>query len=649
MCGIVGYWSQKEPPDGMLIAAMAQQLYHRGPDSAGVWLDEVAGVALGHRRLAILDLSPAGHQPMLSFCNRYVLVYNGEIYNHLELRAQLEARCGGFSWRGHSDTETLLAAISVWGVEATLRKAVGMFAFAVWDRHERCLTLARDRMGEKPLYYGYQNGVFMFASELKALVKHPSFEGCINTNALAAYLQLGYIPAPLSIYESIYKLPPGTFLTVGEEDLIRQRLPDPSPYWSLLSASSKMSHDEQEAIDQLEEALRQSIRGQMIADVPVGAFLSGGIDSSTVVALMQVESSSPVRTFTIGFHERFYNEAPHAKAVAAYLGTDHTEHYVTPSEAIEVIPSLPHIYDEPFADPSQIPTFLVARLARNQVTVCLSGDGGDELFAGYPRYHFSLTVAWWLQHYAKIPYWLRCLAARAFESIPTGVLNYFVPARYLQQFVTRRLLSHHKRRLAQLLRLEEPTLMNVYRFFASDGTDPNILMAEEAKPFDWSPVPDWDDPYLLMCYLDAITYLPDDILVKVDRATMAVSLEARVPLLDHRVVEYAWQLPSSLKVRNGKGKWILRQVLYRYVPAELVERPKSGFAVPLHAWLRGSLREWAEELLSEGSLRSSGLLNSRAIRQFWDEHQARSHNWEYLLWKVLMFQAWFIDQAKRHG
>ncbi len=646
MCGIVGYWAPQGELSRAIIERMTRLLSHRGPDDEGLWLDDLAGVALGHRRLSILDLSPAGHQPMLSYCNRYVIVFNGEIYNHQELRSALEAQGHSIAWRGHSDTEILINAISVWGIESTLRYLVGMFAFAVWDRKERRLWLARDRIGEKPLYYGYQSSIFMFASELKALLRHPAFEKRISTIALDRYLNLGYVPAPLSIYEGIYKLPPGTHLTLNECDVRSLQLPSPQQYWRPPIGEVQAYQHEQEAIEQLETLLRQAIRGQMIADVPVGAFLSGGIDSSSVVALMQAESSRPVRTFTVGFNEPSYNEAPYAKAVAEHLGTDHTELYVAPRDVLDLLPCLPHFYDEPFADSSQLPTYLIARLARGSVAVCFSGDGGDELFAGYSRYYFTAEILRRLSVYEKLPYALRIGIARLIAAAPTKILNWAMPASYRERLLTKQLLPHHQRHLVQILQMRSYTIESVYQFLMTEG--------DKTRDFLLSPSRDFSnaltspgvirEPYTAMTLIDLVNYLPDDILVKVDRATMAVSLESRIPLLDHRIVEFALRLPVHLKVRGGQGKWILRQLLYRYVPPDLVDHPKTGFGVPIHAWLRSELREWAEDLLSEIRLGQSGLLQVQPIRKIWQEHLNHEYNWEYLLWKILVLQEWLGSQ-----
>jgi asparagine synthase (glutamine-hydrolysing) len=648
MCGVAGFWQPGgfASPDAQAMAvAMAQRVSHRGPDDAGVWGDGEAGIALAHRRLAILDLSPAGRQPMLSAGGRYVVVFNGEIYNHLALRRKLETNA---HWRGHSDTETLLAGFEAWGVEATLKQAVGMFAFALWDRGERALYLARDRMGEKPLYHGWQNGVFLFGSELKALKGYPSFKAEIDRGALALLLRHNYIPAPYSIYKDIRKLPPGTLLKlkVGDGQLAQGSLPDPVPYWSLSAVAEAGQREpfpggDAEAISALEARLKESVGLQMVADVPLGAFLSGGVDSSTVVALMQAQSSRPVRTFTIGFNEAGYNEAEHAKAVARHLGTDHTELYVTPREAMDVIPRMPALYDEPFSDPSQIPTFLISQLARQHVTVSLSGDAGDELFWGYDRYFLA----------AKLWYRLRLLPKPA-RSALADVLTRLSPGSWDAVFGSfSRLIpaawsytnpGDKLHKLAEILAARTPD--EIYLGLLSHwkrpetvvvgGTEPPTALTEHARR---SILPDFESR---MMYLDALSYLPDDILVKVDRAAMGVSLETRVPLLDHRVVEFAWRLPLSMKIRDGQGKWILRQVLYRHVPKALIERPKMGFGVPIDSWLRGPLRDWAESLLDESRIEREGFFRPGPIRRKWAEHLSGIRNWQYYLWDVLMFQAW---------
>jgi asparagine synthase (glutamine-hydrolysing) len=648
MCGILGLieaasQTQLEERARNLVA----RLVHRGPDDYGVWLDASAGLALGHRRLAILDLSPAGHQPMVSASGRFVITFNGEIYNHLALRDELaKVGAGGTAWRGHSDTETLIAAVEAWGVEATLKKAVGMFALALWDRETRTLTLARDRLGEKPLYYGWQGGVFLFGSELKALRAHPAFAGEIDRDALALYLRHNYVPAPFSIYRGICKLPPGTYLHLSERDAQARITPAPQPYWSVHHVvqdgqSHPFTGSDAEAVQSLDGLLRQSIRGQMLADVPLGAFLSGGVDSSTVVALMQAQASRPVKTFTIGFHEAGYNEAEHAHAVAAHLGTEHTELYVTAEQAMAVIPRLPALYDEPFADSSQIPTLLVSEFARRHVTVSLSGDGGDELFGGYNRYVWASRI-WRSLGWAPRP--LRAALAGVLTSLPpatwNGVfsgLSLFLPKRWRYANPGDKL---HK--LAGILAVRSPE--EIYLALVSHWQQPANIVIGATEPAtvltdarQWADVPDFESR---MMYLDQMTYLPDDILTKVDRAAMGVSLETRVPLIDHRVVEFAWQLPLSMKIRNGQAKWLLRQVLYRYVPRELIERPKMGFGIPLDVWLRGPLRDWAEALLGESRLRQEGYFHPEPIRQKWSEHLSGQRNWAYYLWDVLMFQAW---------
>lgn len=634
---------------------MADTLIHRGPDDAGVWVDDAAGLALGHRRLAILDLSPAGHQPMVSVSGRWVIAFNGEIYNHLELRRSLESQGRAPAWRGHSDTETLLAAIEAWGLPGALQRSVGMFALALWDRESRTLTLARDRLGEKPLYYGWQRGVLLFGSELKALRAHPAFVGDIDRGALALFFRHNYVPAPHSIYQGIRKLPPGACLTITERQTRAGRAGDPVRYWSFAQVVARgqrqpFAGTEADAVLEAERLLRQAVAGQMVADVPLGAFLSGGVDSSTVVALMQAQSRRPVRTFTIGFHEGEYNEAQHAAAVARHLHTDHTELYVTPDQAMQVIPRLPALYDEPFADSSQIPTFLVAQLARQHVTVSLSGDGGDELFGGYNRYFWAHGL--W-RRLGWMPPGLRAGAARLLTTWSPeawnrawGTVGGLLPRRYRFPNPGDKL---HK--LAEVLAATAPEA--VYRSLVSHWRTPSALVLGAVEPSTvltqpdtWPPV---DDGRHRMMALDTESYLPDDILVKVDRAAMGVSLETRVPLLDHRVVEFAWTLPLGLKIRGGVGKWLLRQVLYRHVPERLIERPKMGFGIPIDHWLRGPLRDWAEDLLDERRLREAGYLDPIPVRRLWAEHVTGTRNWQHHLWDVLMWEAWRRAGGERGG
>jgi asparagine synthase (glutamine-hydrolysing) len=637
MCGIAGYWD-KNGADAAIVKRMATRIRHRGPDDAGVWLNEEGNLALAHRRLSIIDLSLAGHQPMVSPCGRFTLVYNGEIYNHRNLRAELEGEGGHFDWRGHSDTETLLAGLRHWGVEQTLKRLNGMFAFALWDNAERNLFLARDRMGEKPLYYGSSGGSFLFGSELKSFRAHPHWRGDIDRNALTLYMRHNYVPTPWSIYQGISKLPPAHFVVVREAG---QVVSEPQCYWDLSQIAARGSADAKRSpeklIDELDGLLRDAIGRRMTADVPLGAFLSGGFDSSVVVALMQAQSARPIKTFTIGFHEKGYNEAEQAKAVAKHLGTDHTELYVTPEEAMAVIPRLPAIWDEPFSDSSQIPTLLVSELARQHVTVSLSGDGGDELFCGYSRYTQGYQI--W-KAMRMLPGPLRRTLAGLLPAIPGAPLESLV--RFLPKRFQIPHLADRLPKLAEVLR--EDSGESYYRRLISHWKDPAMVVRGGAEPLTIFDTPE-QLPKLSglrerMMYMDSLTYLPDDILTKVDRASMAVGLEARVPLLDHRVVEFSWRVPISLKYRDGKGKWLLREVLYRYVPRDLMERPKMGFGVPIDAWLCGTLREWAEELLDEKRLLEEGFFDPAPIRKMWQEHVAGKRRWHYSLWDVLMFQAW---------
>jgi asparagine synthase (glutamine-hydrolysing) len=652
MCGIAGLLDVGAVPGARadLARRMGDRLAHRGPDDAGVWADDEAGVALAHRRLAILDLTPAGHQPMASACGRHVLTFNGEIYNHLELRTELERAGAAPPWRGHADTETLLAAFSAWGIEATLKKSVGMFALAVWDRDRRTLTLARDRLGEKPLYYGWLRGTFLFASELKALRAWPGFDAEIDRGALALFLRHNCIPAPHTVYRGISKLMPGTALTVAASGERKQ----PVAYWSVREVAERgladpFRGDEAEAADELERLLGRSVAGQMVADVPLGAFLSGGIDSSTVVALMRAHAGQPVRTFTIGFAESGYNEAPEAAAVAAHLGTRHTELYVSPAEAMAVIPRLPTLYDEPFADSSQIPTFLVSQLARRQVSVSLSGDGGDELFGGYNR-HFWAAQLWRRAGYLPRP--LRGILATAVEALsPAAWDGLFARlGRFLPSPLRQRNPGDKLHKLAEVLAARGPE--EIYLDLVSHWKSPLEVARAASEPptllTDPAALARLENFESRMMYLDMVTYLPDDILTKVDRAAMGVSLETRVPMLDHRVVEFAWRLPLSMKIRGAQGKWLLRQVLHRHVPAALVERPKAGFGLPVGDWLRGPLRDWAEALLDEGRLAREGFFHPRPIRALWTEHLNGRRNAAYHLWDILMFQAW-LEEVRRHG
>jgi asparagine synthase (glutamine-hydrolysing) len=646
MCGITGFWNSSgdHSSDRLqeIVEKMAFRLLHRGPDDGGSWVDENVGIALGHRRLSILDLSPEGHQPMFSKGDRYIIVFNGEIYNFLSLRKELEQL--GHHFRGGSDTEVMLAGFCQWGIEAAVKRFIGMFAFALWDRQERVLHLCRDRIGEKPLYYGWMGKTFLFGSELKALKIHPDWQGEIDRNALSLLLRHNYINAPHSIYKNIYKLPPGTLLSLKQEG----EIPEPIPYWSLpevaeSGAANPFSGDKQEAIAQLDNLLREAIAQQMVADVPLGAFLSGGIDSSLIVALMQAQSSQPVKTFSIGFHEAEYNEATYARAVAQHLGTDHTELYVTPQDALAIVPKLPTLYDEPFSDSSQIPTFLVAQLARQQVTVSLSGDAGDELFGGYTRYFMGQrfggrNIPTGIK---KILAWvLKARSPQAWEQ----TLQPFKP--FLPTTLKQRNLGTKLHRVADVLSLESPEA--IYRSFVSHWKNPEDIVKNAIEPQTalntpalWANLPSFFEKLM---YLDAQTYLPGDILVKVDRAAMGVSLETRVPFLDHRVIELAWSLPLAWKApQEGQGKWILRQILAQYVPANLFERPKMGFGVPIDRWLRGELRDWAENLLDERRLHQEGYFHPEPIRQKWQEHLSGDYNWQYYLWDVLMFQAWLAE------
>lgn len=686
MCGFTGFWhpgGSGQPEDALCrtAARMAAALRHRGPDDAGTWADAACGVALGHRRLAIVDLSAAGHQPMASNNGRYVMAFNGEIYNHLELRRELQGALDSLlrgndtlSWRGHSDTETLLAGFECWGIEDMLKRCVGMFAIALWDKLTRTLTLARDRFGEKPLYYGWTGQgaerAFVFGSELKALRAFPGFENSVSREALAQYLRFTFVPAPRSIYQDIYKLEPGCLLT------IQGPVPDTSPeqplrpgeshgalqlkrWWSLSEVVEQATdiplQSDTEALQQLEQALTESVKLQSLADVPLGAFLSGGVDSSTIVALMQQQSSRPVKTFTIGFDEAGFDESPYAFAVARHLGTEHHEMRVSARMAQDVIPTLPHMYDEPFADSSQIPTYLVSQAARQQVTVALSGDAGDELFGGYNRYFWGPRI--W-NRLAWLPLPLRQTLGRLLTAVPVSAWDALaVPLGSARGTSGVARLGDKLHKLASRLQ-NLRDMDDLYRSLVTEWQDPASLVLgangnwvqEPASLLDdVLPASGTADDQMRMMYYDSICYLPDDILCKVDRAAMATSLETRVPFLDHRVVELAWRLPLHMKIRGNVGKWALRQLLYKHVPRELIERPKAGFAIPVGQWLRGPLRDWAEDLLSEPRLRAEGYLHPAPIRQAWAEHLSGRRDHTAKLWAVLMFQAWLQQQGPLAG
>jgi len=644
MCGIVGFWQPGAREIEGTAREMARRISHRGPDSSGEWSDAEVGIVLAHRRLSIVDLSAAGHQPMPSANGRYILSYNGEIYNHSDIRREIDNSPEAPNWRGHSDTETLLEAFSRWGMAATLARLNGMFAFALWDRQDRTLTLARDRMGEKPLFYGRQGDSFLFGSELKALRAHEQWQGEINRNALALFFRHNAVPAPYSIFNSIQKLPPAHYVVVSDGG---KTVTAPKCYWSLENVvatgqAQPLSGSDSEMTDRLEALLMDAVGIRMAADVPLGAFLSGGFDSSTVVALMQAQSARPVKTFSIGFEEAGYNEAEHAKAVAAHLGTDHVELYVSSQDALSVIPDLPDMWDEPFADSSQIPTYLVSKLARDHVTVSLSGDGGDELFCGYNRYGFGYSF--W-KKLSALPAPVRATFAKLLGTLPPAPINGLMgkmPGRLRQSAFGDKLLK-----LAEVLAY--PDGESFYRSLVSHHKNPAELVLGATEPStiltDRASWPEVSDFRERMMYLDIKTYLHDDILTKVDRASMAVSLESRVPLLDHRLVEFAFSLPMNFKLRKADTKWLLREVLYRHVPRAMMERPKMGFSVPIERWLRGPLRDWAEALLDEKRMREQGYLNPEPIRKMWQEHLSGKRPWHYYLWDVLMFQAWLEKES----
>lgn len=640
MCGVTGSWSSIDYDHEAIAMTMAEQIASRGPDDVGVWAAINDGLVLAHRRLSVIDLTSAGHQPMISPCGRYVLSYNGEIYNHLDIRELLSAQLDFSEWKGHSDTETLLVAICHWGLEVTLKKLNGMFAFALWDNHRKNLYLARDRIGEKPMYYGTSKSTFLFGSQLKSLSVHPCWKGNIDLDALSLFMKYGYVPTPYSIYDGIRKLPPAHFVEVSDGG---NSISEPKCYWDLDSNTEYPKHYDnnnvKSVVDNLESLLLDSVGRRMEADVPFGAFLSGGIDSTMIAAMMQKISKKPVKTFSIGFDEEGYDEAKHAKMVAKHLGTDHSELYVSPEDTISVLPKLSEIFDEPFADDSQIPTFIVSELAKTQVTVCLSGDGGDELFFGYSRY---FQVRSWWRKLRLVPLPIRQLMSLAMISIPNGLSNVslLLPSKFAAK--------HLRDRIPKFARLiNAPDWLTFYDRVITQGNYPKPLVLNASNDNDFlnrykEKIEGLSDSEKMM-YLDTMMYLPDDILTKVDRASMAVSLEARVPFLDHRLVEFASQVPFKYKYRKRQGKWILRQVLYRYIPKSLVDRPKMGFGVPIEYWLKGPLSDWADNLLDEEVLNNQGFFDSTLVQKMWDEHKKGKRRWHVQLWRLLIFQMWFIE------
>jgi asparagine synthase (glutamine-hydrolysing) len=638
MCGITGIWPISSSSD-LDLSLMLGALMHRGPDAKGFWFDKNTQIGLAHSRLSILDLSPAGHQPMISPCGCFVLVFNGEIYNHLDLRQALEKDGGAFNWKGKSDSETLLAGLRHWGVETCLKKLNGMFAFALWDRTKQKLYLARDRMGEKPLYYGHSASTFVFASELKAITAHSKWHGKINREALAMFMRYSHVPSPFSIYNGIKKIPPAHYVVISDQG---KEVSPPKCYWSLaglfdsdINQSQSSDVSSETLIEELDQILRDAVGLRMLADVPLGAFLSGGYDSTMIVAQMQTISSKPVKTFTIGNENIDLDEAKHAAKIAKHLGTDHSYLYITPQDALSVIPKMPQIFDEPFADSSQIPTFLVSRLARRDVTVVLSGDGGDELFGGYNRHVFGPRI-WRIA--SRMPQGIRRMLSYQISRIAKWEVSSY--RKYIPNHLRFSDLELKLSKLANALKADDD--LEFYDQFRAHWQENNIVLGCSVNlPFTSLP-----NVKLLeqMIYQDMHTYLPDDILTKIDRASMAVSLEARAPFLDHRLVEFASRVPSQFKVRNGKGKWLLREALCRYVPRKLMKRPKQGFGIPIDQWLRGSLRDWAESLLSESRLQQEGYLNTKLVRSVWEDHCAGRGNREHDLWCVLMFQSWLESQ-----
>jgi asparagine synthase (glutamine-hydrolysing) len=644
MCGIVGV-IDKNFCDKNIIEKMVSEIHHRGPDDQGIWIDDRWGVALGHTRLSIQDLSKNGSQPMVSKSGRFVTVFNGEIYNHLDLRKKLSSNNLSLGWVGTSDTETLLAGFEKWGISKTLEKCVGMFSLAVWDKNKKSLSISRDRFGEKPLYYGFHGQTFLFGSELKAIRKHPSFSSEVDRNALASFFNYGYVPNPQSIYKGIKKLPPGNIAEINIGSKKNIKIIKYFDYKKIVIDGNENPFvgSDIEAIKSVGYHLKNAVQSQEISDVPLGAFLSGGIDSSLIVSMLQKYSSKPVNTFTIGYDESNFNEAKYAKNIATYLGTKHTEKIVSPTEAIKVVDHLSFIYDEPFADSSQIPTYLVSKLAREHVSVSLSGDGADEIFGGYNRYM-------WTDNISSIPRFIRkplsnCLT---FLTPHQWDLLFKYLWRFLPQKLQLKMPGDRAHKLALIIKYSDPK--DIYLSLTSIWRKEDDLLINNEEQLQYGPI--WDgvnnigSNRLKMMMIDALTYLSDDILCKVDRASMSVSLETRAPFLDKDLIDFASTLPMKFKIRGGESKWILRQLLYNFVPRELVDRPKMGFGVPIDSWLRGPLKPWAESLLSESKIRSGGYINYNVVKQKFDEHLSGKRNWQYMLWNVLMFQSWLERNEK---
>ena len=647
MCGVAGFLMDSKSSSSvnfdLITKKMTDSIKHRGPNDSGCWNNPSEGIALGHRRLSILDLSDAGHQPMESSNGRYVIAFNGEIYNHLQIRSDIEKNNGNISWRGHSDTETILSAFETFGIQESLEKFVGMFAFSLWDKKNKILTLARDRLGEKPMYYGWQNiangRVFLFGSELKALKSFPDIDLRVDRGSLSLFLKHAYVPNPYSIYENIFSLEPGQFLQVS----LTNKMTKTVNYWEASEIIKKGSFEEykgtpKEAVKDLKNLLRHTIKSQMISDVPLGAFLSGGIDSSTVVSIMQEQADIPVKTFTIGFNEKGFDEAKYAKSIANHLGTDHTELYINANDAIKVIPDMHSIYCEPFADSTQIPNFIVSRLANNDVTVALSGDGGDELFGGYSRYNHIDNI------WKKINYFP--LSTR---NLISKILTYPLQEKSIySRYKSKTLTNLSKRIISGTNLINSETIDKLYLHvitqipFSEDVVHDGYL--KETKLDDLKPSFGDISNIEKMMATDTINYLPDDILTKVDRAAMRTSLETRVPFLDHNIVEFAWRLPISYKVKEGESKWPLQQILKDFLPESLTKREKMGFSVPIHEWIRGPLSEWCEELLNKDRLKSEGFFDEEIVCNKWKEHLYGKKNNITFLWPILMFQSWLENQ-----